>query len=227
MRRVHVDIVSAGTVQLPATEAHHLRDVLRLAAGDSVELFDASGRSAIARLTRVDRDGVEAQVEAIRIGGAGGRAITVASAVPKADRADWLVEKLSEIGVERWVPLRTARSVVHPEGRSKIERWERIAVEAAKQSRRSGVMRIDPLTPVETFLQSVDPTGAAILSTRPGVRPLTALASQTLLIGPEGGWTEDELGRFAVLGVTEASLTTTVLRLETAAILAAGVAMLA
>ena len=223
MRRVHVDLVRAGPLALPAGEAHHLRDVLRLDVGATIEVFDAAGRRATATLTRVDRDGVEARVDAID-NAIAAPSIVVASAVPKADRADWLVEKLCELGVARWIPLRTARSVVHPEGRAKLERWGRIAIEAAKQSRRQGVMTIDALMSLDALLSTLDPTTTVVLSTRKEATPLAAVRqASTLLIGPEGGWTDDELSRLVLLGIREASLTQTVLRLETAAIVAAGV----
>lgn len=223
MRRVHVPIVTAGTVRLAPEAAHHVRDVLRLGVGDRVELFDASGRVGAATLSRADRDAVEADVATVAEPDSDGPALVVASAVPKADRADWLVEKLCELGVARWVPLRTARSVVHPEGK-KTERWDRIAIEAAKQSKRVGVMAIAPLMPLAAFLDSiVDPATAAVLSTRPDATPLAASSATTLLVGPEGGWTDEELATFASRGVGAATLGRTVLRIETAAVVAAGV----
>ena len=224
-RRVYVDSIAPGVTALSVDAAHHLRDVLRAAVDDRVELFDAAGRSATATLVRVDRDGVEARVDQI-VAPPAGRTIVVASAVPKADRADWLVEKLCELGVARWVPLRTARSVVHPEGR-KTERWERIAIEAAKQSRRIGVMTIAPLTSVGDFLATVEPATTAVLSTRKEATPLATVAATTLLVGPEGGWTDDELATFATRGIAAATLGATVLRIETAAIVGAGLALAA
>jgi 16S rRNA (uracil1498-N3)-methyltransferase len=221
VRRVFVPSLLPGVATLAPDAAHHLRDVLRADVGDAVELFDASGKSARATLVRVDRDAVEARVKSI-LDAPAGRLIVVASAVPKADRADWLVEKLCELGVARWVPLRTARSVVHPEGK-KTERWERIAIEAAKQSKRSGVMAIAPLTSLGEFLKDVDPATTAVLSTREA-RPLATLPATTLLVGPEGGWTDEELAAFESRGIASATLGTTVLRIETAAIVGAGIA---
>ncbi|HEY7115335.1 MAG TPA: RsmE family RNA methyltransferase [Tepidisphaeraceae bacterium] len=226
-RRLLVPKLVAGEmVLLPAEQAHHARDVLRLEVGDEVELFTASGETAAAVLSEVTPCRVVARVEQIR---KKPRVIelTIASAIPKGARADWMIEKLSELGVARFVPLATERSVVHPEGRNKIERWERLATESAKQSRRTGVMRIDPLTRLEELLEQIEGP-AAYLSTAGGALPLSSIlhppsSSLTLLVGPEGGWTDGELGLMSERHLTGMTLGATILRVETAAIAAAAV----
>jgi 16S rRNA (uracil1498-N3)-methyltransferase len=224
-------VLQAGKIELSEREAHHARDVLRLKPGDPVELFDDAGNVAIASVNTCNSRAVSVLAQAP--GHAGQRLnLTVASAVPKGERADWMIEKLSELGVDRFVPLATARGVVLPEGRNKRERWDRLAAESAKQSRRTGVMRIDPLTPLQRFL-SVPIDGAAlVLSPDPTARSIVATiqaaADQitqpiTLLVGPEGGWTADELREMAEAGLTAVRLTETILRVETAAVAAAAV----
>ena len=147
LRRVHTPLLRVGLVELDQAGSRHARDVLRLAVGTEVEVFDDAGAVARGEIETLEPL-VTVRVDSIDAGGDGGNApeITVAAAVPKGDRADWMVEKLSELGVSRFVPLATARSVVLPEGRNKRERWSRIASESAKQSRRRGVMRIEELT---------------------------------------------------------------------------------
>lgn len=215
---------------LSQSQAHHLKDVLRLTVGDVIEVFDNAGQSAQARIVVADAANVSVEIEEIH------RAkvevqITVASAVPKGDRADWMIEKLSEIGVTRFIPLKTDRSVVHPEGKGKLDRWQRIAIEAAKQCKRSGVMEIDELTSVSNCIAS-QPTDSLrrFLSTDPkaeligeSLKSAAALVGIHLFIGPEGGWTDSEIARFTASGLTGVSLTTTILRIETAAVVAAGV----
>ncbi len=221
-RRVHVPILSVGRLTLPSAEAHHVRDVLRLGVGDDLELFDAAGGTGSARIVSVT-DGVEVDVSAITIADRPAVELTVAAAVPKGDRADWMVEKLSELGVARFVPLAAARSVVVPGGRNKIERWERIAVEAAKQSRRPGVMAIDGVTPLADV---VGRSRGWILSTEGNTIPIGSVAlpaSLTVLVGPEGGWTADELASCAAAGWAAVRLGATVLRVETAAVAIAAV----
>jgi 16S rRNA (uracil1498-N3)-methyltransferase len=238
-RRVHVQQVRPGVVELPEREAHHLRDVLRLKVGDVVELFDDQGAVAEADLIRCGAGGVAvavAQVQATETTttktDATSIQIVVASAVPKGERADWMIEKLSELGVSRFIPLAAARSVVLPEGKNKRDRWERIAIEAARQSRRSGVMSVEPLTKLDDALAGVHGSGM-VLSTADDARPildvvrssiLQSPSSFTLFIGPEGGWTDAELAACAAAGgLTSARLTATILRVETAAVAAAAV----
>jgi len=157
IRRAHVQNVVAGRSALPAGEAHHVRDVLRLESGDELELFDNSGQTALAVIERIDSDGVFVVVDEreLKLAAPSGVSITIASAVPKGDRADWMIEKISELGVARFIPLITARSVVLPVGKNKRERWQRIAKESAKQSRRAGVMLIDELTELSQASRSI------------------------------------------------------------------------
>jgi len=234
-RRANVRQVHPGVIELSEREAHHLRDVLRMKLGDVIELFDDAGAVADAQIVECDQQRVAVRVDALQAGGTDPTSvpIVVASAVPKGDRAEWMIEKLSELGVSRFIPLATARSVVLPEGRNKRDRWTRIATEAAKQSRRSGVMTIDALTALDDLLRTVEPRSAFILSTGADARGLAdvlqssmlhARSSISLLVGPEGGWTDDELARCAAAGLTSAKLTATILRVETAAVAAAAVA---
>src|SRR5205823_5762281 len=139
-------------IKLDATQSHHARDVLRLSDGAVVELFDNAGAVARGQIVAVDPH-VVVRVESIANGVDPSLEIVVASAVPKGERADWMIEKLSELGVSKFTPLATARSVVHPRGTGKMQRWRRIAVESAKQSRRAGVMRIDELMDLSDALE--------------------------------------------------------------------------
>lgn len=229
-RRVHVQTILPGQNPLDPQQAHHLRDVLRLTQGTQVELFDDSGAVAMGTL-QLSADAIAVNVQPAQITSAAAQSrlsLTVAAAVPKGDRAEWMIEKLSELGVTRFIPLATQRSVVLPRGESKAQRWQRIAIESAKQSRRAGVMSIDALTPLD---QAVNQAGrhAILLSTDPAATPLFDLASASrptqpwLFIGPEGGWTNEETQSFTSAGAAAASLTQTILRVETAAIAAAAI----
>jgi 16S rRNA (uracil1498-N3)-methyltransferase len=229
LRRVHISELMTGSIVLPIAEAHYVRDVLRLEAGSQLELFDDSGNVATGIIKHVNTANVVVDVETIIQPSMGRATVTVAAAVPKGDRADWMVEKLTELGVARFIPLVAERSVVVPAGRNKIERWERIAIESAKQSRRTGVMNIAPLTTLDEMISSVTTaiyfsTAADAISIGPAVDAIR-LENVTLLIGPEGGWTENEKTRMKSAGFTAAALTSTILRVETAAVTAAAVVL--
>ena len=232
LRRLHTPKLYVGRIELDQAGSRHARDVLRLGIGTEVEVFDDAGGVAKGAIVALEPL-VAVQIDAIDGGGGGENVIdiTVAAAVPKGDRADWMVEKLSELGVARFVPLATARSVVLPEGKNKRERWQRLATESAKQSRRRGVMRIEELTKVHSATRQAAGMRAIVLSTESGAKPiLEALADTparvTLFIGPEGGWTDEELRLFQQHDVSPAKLTDTILRVETAALVAAAVARL-
>jgi 16S rRNA (uracil1498-N3)-methyltransferase len=240
VRRLHVPVLSVGRNTLGERQARHALDVLRLASGTTVELFDDAGHIATGELVIEDEMDVWVEVEALDDGAAALRrpqvALTIASAVPKGERADWMIEKLSELGVAEFIPLAATRSVVLPEGKNKRDRWIRIAEESAKQSRRAGVMRIAELTSVEAVVDRVQSAAAADgavawhFSTTEAAKPVSHLAQKLRpgqsvlgLIGPEGGWTSDEVARFVNAHVIAVRLTPTVLRVETAAIAVAAV----
>jgi 16S rRNA (uracil1498-N3)-methyltransferase len=254
-RRIHIPVLRPGSNRLDPIQAHHVRDVLRLTDGATVEAFDDAGATAPAILRLPNAQEAAVWVDQISPAPTARLRWTIASAIPKGDRADWMVEKLSELGADAFIPLAAARSVVLPEGKNKRERWMRLATEAAKQSRRAGVMRIEELTPLEVAVAQVGggrvqgsgfggqegriagerragdsgsvgwffateiagiPIAEAIAAAR-GARALT------LFIGPEGGWTVEEIAAFERAGLTAVKLTSTVLRVETAAIAAAAV----
>jgi 16S rRNA (uracil1498-N3)-methyltransferase len=226
MRRLHVRHLHPGNVKLPDAQAHHARDVLRLEERAIVELFDDAGQVARGRLGFEGTRAAFVAVETLLPPGSGRFQLTVASAVPKGERADWMIEKLSELGVCRFVPLATQRSVVRPGGTNKRQRWERLAIEAAKQSRREGVMQIEELLTVASAIEA-----GWYLSTQTNAVPIGEMiqkprpAELRLFIGPEGGWTDAERAAFDAAGLTAVRLTHTILRIETAAVAAAAVVM--
>lgn len=230
IRRFHAPLVRVGDVPLDASEARHAREVLRLPDGHPVELFDDQGGVGTGVLVFEGPRNVLVRVQQISAQKPPAP-WSVASAVPKGERADWMVEKLSELGAAAFIPLITARSVVLPEGRNKRERWARIATESAKQSHRPGVMRIEELSPLADVLKKIRPPDQGIcLSTGPSAVPIiSALGNRApgaelmLLVGPEGGWTEEELLACDSAGALQVRVTSTILRVETAAIAAAAI----
>ena len=237
-RRLHVPSLRSGAVALDSGQAHHARQVLRLPDGAAVEVFDDAGNTAAGILGYPDDSQAVVVIASIQPPRKSGVSWSIASAVPKAERADWLVEKLSELGAARWIPLAAERSVALPSGTGKRQRWERIATESAKQSRRAGVMTINQLTPLAEAIAAVGNqspgyiSGASIgwvLSTGQDGQPISTLITQsppaelTLFIGPEGGWTESELRQFSAAGIVAVRLGSTILRVETAAVAAAAI----
>ncbi len=227
LRRIFISEVKPGRIRLGQREMHHLRDVLRMGEKDAIEVFDDRGRAADAIISVVNSEQVCVDIAEVRKATKAGALIVVASAVPRGNRADWMIEKLAELGVNKWIPLDTERGVVKPKGTEKKSRWERIAIEAARQSGSKGVMSIAPAaTPREAIERAA---GATVwhLSLEANATPVRNAMIQgdlLLMIGPEGGWTAGEMALLRQSGAAEISLGPTVLRVETAAVAAAAVA---
>jgi 16S rRNA (uracil1498-N3)-methyltransferase len=211
-----------GRAILDGDEARHLIRVRRVTLGECVELFDGRGTAIRAEVAVLGRDRVELRVlgpsESIRPAPC---TLTLATAVPKGERFDWLVEKATELGVARLIPLVTDRSVVDPRS-AKLDRLRRVIVEASKQSRRDRLMELDPPRAFGTMLATTRET--ARLIAHPGGPGLASLGlrlcgrSAILAIGPEGGFTEAEVEQALQGGWRAVGLGSTVLRVETAAL---------
>ena len=216
-----------GLLVLSGDEAHHLARVRRLRPGEVVEVFDGRGTAYRAEVSGLGRDRVVLAVRGDpRTDRAAACSLTLATAVPKGERFAWLVEKATEMGVSRLVPLQTARSVVDPR-RTKLQRLRRVVVEAAKQSGRNRLMVLDEPVSWSAFAQ--EETGENRLLAHPGGEPAAVWFRHvrggriTLAVGPEGGFEpeEVELGREA--GWRIVGLGDTLLRIETAGLVGCAV----
>jgi 16S rRNA (uracil1498-N3)-methyltransferase len=213
--------LAPGPVTLEGPEARHLAVVCRRRPGDAVCLFNGDGREYPADVREVGKRSVQLEVRAVE---APQRELSfrleVAAPLPKGDRAQFLVEKLTELGAAVFTPLRTARSVVHP-GEAKRERLQRHVIEASKQCGRNLLMEIGPLTPWMDFLRRSDLPNRKLLA-HPGGEQWTAASGDVVVaVGPEGGFTEDETAQARTAGWRITGLGPRILRVETAAIVLA------
>lgn len=212
--------IRGDAATLSGDEAHHLSRVMRASAGDEIVLFDGSGAEFAARITRVDKSAVEVQIIARReVDREPPHPLTLAVALPKGERQKWLVEKVTELGVARLVPLVTERGVAEPVD-SALVRLRRTVIEACKQCGRNRLMEIGPPQAATDFFREV-PTGQARIVADPLGTPLTALCADgplTAAVGPEGGFTSAELAVAVEHGWLRAALGRSILRVETAAV---------
>lgn len=222
----------AGRVRLAADEAHHLVRARRVAVGDRVVLFDGAGTTVDGILRAVDREGAEVEVLGPAPARAPARTVVVATAWPDGARADDLVAALAELGVAAVVPLRAARAQEDPAERvaRRRERYHRLAVEAAKVSGAARLLEVEaPRRFDEVLAAAAAPGGGAtvVLDTAPGLPTLPAAVGGatvvTVLVGPEGGFTDAEVAAAAAAGVARAGLGGLALRTETAAAAAAAI----
>ena len=219
--------LTPGEFVLDGPEAHHLAAVRRFAAGDRVTLFNGDGSEYPATVLTADRRRVVLAVEpAVSANRELGFELVVAAAVPKGDRADFLVEKLTELGATGFVPLVTARSVVSPK-ETKVEKFQRAVIEASKQCGRNRLMAVDPPARFESFAARTDlPELKLLLHTDEKLSPADIPAGVirrgvVVAVGPEGGFAPEEVSAATASGWQAASLGPRVLRVETAAVAAA------
>jgi 16S rRNA (uracil1498-N3)-methyltransferase len=204
-------------LELPTDETNHIHNVLRGTNGDCIEVVDGEGRLFAARLLG---GGEVTVVEEVEASGGTGVEISLYQAVPKGGRMDLVVEKATEVGATRIVPLLAERGVVNPR-EGKVGRWRRVAEAAARQALRLGVPDVAEPVRFADAASEVGETGV-LLHNAPGLQPVEAVVGSpvSLFVGPEGGWSEDELLLAEAAGITFGALGPYRLRSETAGIIA-------
>lgn len=213
------DLGAPGSaLRLSPDESHYLARVCRARAGDQAEATD--GRGGVARL-RLDRVGLECRAEVISVERRErARRAWMWCGAPERGRADWLIEKLAELGVERFQPLEGAGSA-WPAGATRMDRWSRIAIAALRQSRSPFLLEVRPPVSLETALLTVespancwlgDPSGGT-----PGAHP-GVVRLEIGAIGPSGGFSSLDRERLSAAGFAPIRLADCRLRTETAAL---------
>lgn len=220
-RFFHAQLPESGKVIIDGLEAHHLLHVLRATPGEEIEVFNGAGLVNRVRILATRKRDVEVEVLESHREGKPTREIIIATAVPKGDRFDWLIEKCTELGVTRLIPLVTTRSVVDPRD-SKLEKLRQTVIAACKQSRRNFLLEISPVMAWDDFLQTEIPLRPSFIA-HPGTdrvpRDLIGGNPSILFaIGPEGGFTETEVAQAIARGARAITLGPYILRVETAAL---------
>jgi 16S rRNA (uracil1498-N3)-methyltransferase len=221
--------IDGDRVRFDREETHHARRVLRLRPGALVEAADGAGRVFTVRLDALGADrAVGAIVGEVHETRESTCAITLGQAILKGERMTWLVQKATELGVARIVPLLTARVVARTsDGGRTPGRWQRVAREAVKQCGRALVPVIDPVRPLAAVLEETRRHDITWLCREEGGRPLADAAPTVrrprrvlLLIGPEGGFEPTEVERASAAGAAVVALGPRVLRAESAGLVA-------
>lgn len=232
LTRVFVDApLQAGELlALPPGPAQHLTRVLRLASGDALTIFNGHGGEYAATMEGVRRDKVSVTVGAHRaVERESPLATTLLQGLARGEKMDHILQKATELGVTRVIPVMTARSNVRLDAESaprKQEHWQGVVVSACEQSGRN---RVPDVAPPQTFAAALASTGAElklVLAPDDGAASLQSVAaarnpaSVALLVGPEGGLDEDEIRAAEAVGFIRCLLGPRVLRTETAAVAA-------
>jgi len=227
MPRVYIppERITGEQIALQSREARYILAVLRLGPGDEVTVFDGVGNEYRTELAEDDESGMYLAIqEGTRPERESPLQITLGQALLKGERMKFVIQKATELGAARLIPLVTSRTIPLVEGEReslRIERWQRIAQEAAKQSGRTMVPEIEAIHELAAFLSQA--AGARIMlwegepaPLREVVKGIDAQAGITLLIGPEGGFAEEEVTAAQAHGFLVAGLGQRVLRAETA-----------
>lgn len=223
-RRVPQEGLGEGTTTLSPAQARYVTRVLRLGVGDELVLFDpSSSTEAVATLCSLDP--AEVRVGPVSQVAAAAREVALVQALGKGDKLDAVVRDATELGVSRVVPVTTRRTVVQPGDRAqaKVERYRRVAVEAARQCGRAQAPRVDDICSLDEAITRLASSTIILLLPTCDVHLATVLdgvgpdASLAFVVGPEGGLDPAEIERAVAAGAVCATLGGFVLRTETVA----------
>jgi 16S rRNA (uracil1498-N3)-methyltransferase len=230
LTRVYVDteLAVGQLLDIEGGAGNHVTRVLRLRVGEALTLFDGRGGEYSASIKEIRRDTVLVNVlEHRALERESPCQLTLAQGISRGERMDWVVQKATELGVSRIVPLFTERSVVRLDERQaarKIQHWRSIAVSACEQSGRNRIPDIAVPVGLYDFLQSGPLEGAGLLLSPDAESSIADIASlaggATILIGPEGGLADIEREAAGNHGYTPVRMGPRVLRTETAAVCA-------
>ena len=231
--RFFIDSPFEGSqIELSDDQAHHVANVMRANVGDALTLFDAGGNEYLTEITAKSKKRVTVKkVSSSRPERKLNRDITIVVALPKGDRQKFLIEKLVELGVQRLVPLNTARSVAQVNEKV-LGRLKKQIIEATKQCRRSYLMEVMPAVSVAQAIAMPDndPNTSFFVAHPYTDQNLASVKQRVIdsksigwLIGPEGGFSQDEFTSMVEAGWSPVSFGEIILRVETAALTAAAI----
>jgi len=209
--------------QLTGDEARHAMKVLRIRLGEEIELFDGAGRVKVAQVTSLASKCVEFSVLSESQVTAVAPRIHLYQAIPKGKNMDLIIQKAVELGVEEITPLVTQNTVaVSDAPEKKVEKWQRVALEAAKQCKQAWMPKVNLPLPMNKLGTPTEEL-ALVASLRENAQSMRAVveahqevSSVSLLVGPEGDFTDDELSQAEQLGFLPITMGDLVLRVETA-----------
>lgn len=233
MRQIRIHVAQAlhvdGEVTLSGAAAEHVGRVLRLRSGDALTLFNGDGSDYTAQLTAVSRGAATARVTgAAALHNESPLALTLAQGIARGDKMDWVVQKATELGAVRIVPLLSERSEVRLDEQraaKRAEHWRAVAISACEQCGRARIPVIDPVLSIANWCTGLGNDPALRLALLPNatrrVRDLKTMSAGILLVvGPEGGLGERDLASLADAGFAGLNLGPRILRSETAGLVA-------
>jgi len=222
------DQVRDPSITVTGDDLRHIRTVLRKQPGDLLTLLDGQGREYTVRIRTIEKEKIDTEIVDQRMRELPAVRITLGQGLPKSDKMDLIVQKATELGVSSIVPLVTERTIVKMKDEEKrIIRWQKIIREAAMQSGRPDIPKVETIRPFRDYIFSLDP-GPQTLFLFPweeGTEPVKNVLRGhrdakhiVVLIGPEGGFSQGEADAAKDKGFHLVSLGPNILRTETAAL---------
>lgn len=229
---VRPERVKGSRIYVDKEESHHIIDVMRLREGDSITAFDGTGKEYAGTIHSIKDKEVIIDVSKINIADKRRSvSIALAQSIPKKDKMDLIVQKATELGIDEIFPVESSRTVVRPRDerkRHKIERWQKIAVEASKQCGRTELPKIRDIVRFDAVLDFISKYDLAIMpclseravAFKEALKNLNRPEKILVIIGPEGGFSKEEIASAGAKGSVLVSLGNLVLKSDTAAIAA-------
>lgn len=233
MPRFFCTDIDDSYIHITGDDAHHISRVLRLRKGDPLVVCDGNGTDYSAAILDISPQEIR-----LAITGAAptlsepGLKVTLYQGMPKGDKMDWIIQKTVELGVSHIVPVITERSIARPDSAKaakKQERWQKIAAEAAGQSGRGVIPVVEAPVSWKQMCDRVSPEETVVFYEGGGA-PLSSLVGRdktelAVIIGPEGGFSAEEITALTEMGVKTATLGPRILRCETAPLAALSIIM--
>lgn len=227
---IPAEAITGTHIRLTGDEVHHIKNVMRNKPGDRIIVFSEDGYDCVCVIEEMNSRQIDCRlVEKFPSQGEPRTRITIAQSLVKGDKLEWIVQKGTEIGASSFQPFRSARSIVKinvQKEPKKRDRWQRIAKEAAEQSHRGKVPAVLPVLSWNAILDEIEKFPLTLIAYEKGGMPLkqAMLKFQAdeilLLIGPEGGFTEEEIHEAHARGAVPITLGPRILRAETAPLVA-------
>lgn len=214
MRIYNPEAEEGERIKLTKEQQRHAK-VLRLKAGEKIKIFDGKGKEFEGTYEEKVRGTILVGKE-VASRKEPENAVSLAIAPVKGNRMDFLIEKVSELGANRIIPIETERSIVKPR-ESKIERWKKIAIEGCRQSGRATVPEIEEMQSFDEAVGKVSEHDRAYICDPEG-EEMEPAGKVIIFVGPEGGFTDDELKKAEEAGIKKMKLSNSILRTETAGI---------
>ena len=213
------------------SEHHHLRNVLRLGLEETIRIIDGEGMIITATITNIGSESAEARIKEGQYYESSAPSITLFQGLPKHDKMELILQKTTELGVTQIVPIITERSLQKPSN-NRLGRWQRIILSATKQCGRAWIPKLNEIKTLQDCLKEIHTYECTLIlweeeserHIQSVLRQNPDVNSTAIIVGPEGGFTENEVDDFQEKGCISVKTGSTILRTETAAI--AGIAMI-